>query len=419
MQNRFITLILVLLACTTLQATTRKVLFIGNSYTYFNNMPAIFQSFALAKGDTVIFDMSAPGGYTFQQHSVDATTAAKITAQQWDIVVLQEQSQMPAFPPAQVATDVYPYAHILDSLIHHNDTCTQTMFLMTWGHQNGDPGNCAGYPVICSYEGMQARLRESYLQMMQDNQGVMAPVGAAWKVVHDSFPTIGLWIADSSHPQVAGSYLEACVLYDAVFHKRSLGGTYLSGLSAADAQTLQRIADKVTIDSMSQWIQYGHYPYATYNHTQPVANTISFTNHSTSATHYTWSFGDAGTDTAASPVHTYLSPGIYTVTLTAGNDCFTETRKDTIHVGITTGIGTTTTATPPISILQNGNGSITLVFPAGQLYDQLEIYDSRGRVVSRQAIGATSITSTLPPGLYLCIAYSADHQLVWKSKVAL
>src|ERR1700748_2007916 len=180
-----------------LYGTTRKVLFIGDSYTYVNNMPLMVKELAASLGDTLIYDESDPGGFTFEQHSSYAPTIAKIFSQQWDIVVLQEQSERPAFPPSQVALQVYPYARILDSLIHANDTCTQTMFMMTWGHANGDPANCPVYPVICTYEGMQQRLRESYMEMTEDNNAIVAPVGAAWKTIRDSFPTLELYQTDS------------------------------------------------------------------------------------------------------------------------------------------------------------------------------------------------------------------------------
>ena len=186
-------------------ATTRKVLFIGNSYTYTNNMPLMLQQLSASLGDTLIYDESDPGGYTLAQHSAYAPTIAKIFSQQWDIVVLQEQSELPSFPPAEVDTEVYPYAHKLDSMIHANDSCTQTIFLMTWGHGNGDPLNCGSYPAICTYDGMQIRLRESYMQMTQDNHAIVAPVGVAWKMVMDSIPSIWLYISDSSHPLPTGS----------------------------------------------------------------------------------------------------------------------------------------------------------------------------------------------------------------------
>jgi hypothetical protein len=93
---------------------TIKALFIGNSYTYYNNLPQLTANIALSLGDTLTFDSNTIGGYTFEQHSTNTTTITKITAQPWDYVILQEQSQLPSFPPSQVQADVLPFADSLD-----------------------------------------------------------------------------------------------------------------------------------------------------------------------------------------------------------------------------------------------------------------------------------------------------------------
>ncbi|MCC7466355.1 MAG: PKD domain-containing protein, partial [Saprospiraceae bacterium] len=60
--------------------------------------------------------------------------------------------------------------------------------------------------------------------------------------------------------------------------------------------------------------------------------TASFTNTSTNATSYLWDFGDGMTSTEANPVHTYTTPGVYTVTLSATNACRTHTQTATVGV---------------------------------------------------------------------------------------
>jgi PKD repeat protein len=62
--------------------------------------------------------------------------------------------------------------------------------------------------------------------------------------------------------------------------------------------------------------------------------TVQFTNTSTGATTYLWNFGDGNTSTQTNPAHTYLTPGSYTVTLTAtnGNCSKTATQTNLIHV---------------------------------------------------------------------------------------
>ena len=70
-----------------------KVLFIGNSYTYVNDLPSLVVGLADAAGGRKIeTDQRLPGGYTFQQHVKDSKAIEKIRERKWDVVVLQGHS---------------------------------------------------------------------------------------------------------------------------------------------------------------------------------------------------------------------------------------------------------------------------------------------------------------------------------------
>ncbi len=406
--RKILPLLLFILSSVHTNATTRRVLFIGNSYVFTNNMPVILQQLATSMGDTLIYDESVPGGMTLQGHSTDPTTLNKIKAQQWDIVVLQEQSQRPAFSPAQVAVEVYPYARKLDSLVRANKPCTETMFFMTWGRKNGDASNCAAYPPICTYLGMQQSLRESYMQMAQDNNAIVSPVGAAWKQVRDSFPAIDLYSPDESHPSVSGSYLAACVFYASIFHKNPTASTFNNGLSAADAANLKRIAGKVVLDSFSKWNMYGNYTYA--NFTKSVAGyTATFTNTSVYANTNSWTFGNGNTSTMVSPSHTYTANGKYQVTLTASNTCFTETKKDSVSIGAVS-IKSIFDEKPDI-ITSNYNGKTELLNSSTSTLT-ISIYDVSGKQIKSMPLKANkSIQLELQAGIYIYKAIDEDGKV--------
>ncbi|MBC7864382.1 MAG: SGNH/GDSL hydrolase family protein [Bacteroidia bacterium] len=219
---------------------TVRVLFIGNSYTYVNNLPQLIADLALSKGDRLIFDQHTPGGYTLKKHSADVITLKKIAAGIWDFVILQCQSQEASIDSAQVATNVLPYAHKLDSLIHAADPCVETVFYMTWGRKNGDPSACSTYSPVCTYAGMQERLCKSYLLMGQLNNATVAPVGSIWREIKNSNPAYDLYESDGSHPSIWGSYIAACTFYEILFQKTSLGATYYSTIPKEDAQFIQQ-----------------------------------------------------------------------------------------------------------------------------------------------------------------------------------
>lgn len=400
MNYRILLLAVLLVSGNVLHARTVKVLFLGNSYVYSNNLPLMLQQMATANGDTLVYDQNVPGGYTLEQHSTDATTLAKIKSQQWDIVILQEQSQRPAFSPGQVATGVYPFAKKLDSLIRDNNSCTETMFYMTWGRKNGDASNCVAYPPICTYDGMQAGLRTSYLQMAQDNNAVTAPVGAAWKAVRDSIPSIDLYVADESHPSAHGTYLAACVFYASIFHKSPHGNTFTATISATDAERLQYFAAKVTLDSLNNWQQHGDLVVADYTHSATGPNVRAFQNTSIKATTYNWNFGDGNTSILKDPANTYAASGIYNVTLTASNACFSEQKTDTVNIG-GVGIAEVNTGDPAITVSQLGGGKVILNIPAG--YQTLQIHNISGAKVAQKTLNGNSATLTyqLATGNYI------------------
>lgn len=252
-----VTLLLLLIITTNFvgysQPITKSVLFLGNSYTAYNNLPNLVENIANSLGDSLIHDRNTPGGQTMAGHASNATSLSKISSQEWDYVVLQSQSQEPSFPPSQVANDVYPYAERLTDSIRRNTSCGTPLFYMTWGRKNGDASNCAAYPPICTYEGMQQRLRESYMEMASTNQGRISPVGTAWKRVRKEYPGIELYAPDESHPSYAGSFLAASVFYCSVFQKSCEASDFVGSLDSTTASILRKIASETVLDSLGLW----------------------------------------------------------------------------------------------------------------------------------------------------------------------
>lgn len=324
-----------LLAVTFSDSQSFEVLFIGNSYTYTNNLPEMLRELALSNGDTLIYDSYTPGGYTFELHSSDPNTIAKIKERKWDFVILQEQSQRPSFPPSQVAVEVYPYAILLDSMINANHKCTETVFFMTWGRKYGDQLNCPFYPPVCTFAGMQQRLRESYLEMGNILSATVAPAGIAWKYSMEADSNVNLYLNDNSHPSIAGSYLTACVFYSVLFQKNPLGSTYISTLNPTTASFLQNIAASTVMDSLSTWNINVNMPKADF-YVSVNNNKVDFTNTSYKANQYNWDFGDGTSDTVSDPVHTYMNTGNYLISLKASSDCASDIKFDTVEIVTTT-----------------------------------------------------------------------------------
>jgi len=232
---------------------TVEALFLGNSYTAVNDLPLLISQLANASNDVLLYQSNCPGGATLNTHFTNGTSISQITAQKWDVVILQAQSQEPAFSPAQVAQETLPFALKLDSIIHSNDSCTKTIFYETWGRKYGDVANCPFYPPICTYTGMQDRLKASYKLFADTCQAILAPAGEAWRQSIALDSSLNLYQGDNSHPSMEGSYLTACVFYEVLFNKSVVNNSFFASVDPAVALSLQQIAHAVVTDSSSVW----------------------------------------------------------------------------------------------------------------------------------------------------------------------
>jgi hypothetical protein len=99
-----VTLSLLLIGGSTLGAERPlRIFFVGNSYTFVNDLPGVLTGLAEAsRGRRIVTGQHTPGGYTLEQHVKDGKAADDIRKQKWDVVVLQEQSVLPIVQPASM-----------------------------------------------------------------------------------------------------------------------------------------------------------------------------------------------------------------------------------------------------------------------------------------------------------------------------
>lgn len=231
--------------CSDNSGVSTRVLFIGNSYTYVNDLPGVFTQLACSGQHLVETGMLAPGGWTLADHVNDSNTQTELAAKKWDYVVLQEQSLMPAFEQNRVQY-TYPAARTLVRMIRDNGA--EPMFFMTWGRRDGVPEY-----GLNDYGTMQKQLTTGYLTIADELGVAVAPVGSAWEQVHQQHPGINLWQSDGSHPTENGTYLAACVFYAAIFNESPQGLSYTAQIPADTAKTLQSIAADVVLTDSVQW----------------------------------------------------------------------------------------------------------------------------------------------------------------------
>lgn len=236
------------------QDDTLRVLFIGNSHTYYNDLPLLFVNLAQSGGHPAVKDMSAPGGYTLLQHTTNATTLSKISQGTWDYVVLQEQS---AYPVIEYYRDssMYPSARMLDSLIRSSGQ--QTAFYMTWGWRDGGQREINGHtsPEFRDYFHMQDSVTAAYCRIADELDDTLVPAGNAWARAKHADSSLVLWQDDGYHPQLIGSYMAACVFYAKFFNESPIGLSYTAGIAQDTALFLQTCANQAVVGIDEQPLQ--------------------------------------------------------------------------------------------------------------------------------------------------------------------
>ena len=221
----------------------RKVLFIGNSFTYYNN--SLHYHVEQLRRKSMSVKAFAPynyraatiaGGYWYEQlANVDHLTEGKA----WDAVVLQGHSTE--------AVDEDKQLIFRESLKESRDLLlargvTPYLF-MTWAYQH-DPS-------------MIKPLERQYNALAKDLNLKLVPVGSAFSRALTLRPTLKLHAKDGIHPSRAGTYLAACVFYAALYNESPVGLSYTMDLPDKTVRFLQRIAAQTVITEPTKLI-YQH-----------------------------------------------------------------------------------------------------------------------------------------------------------------
>jgi hypothetical protein len=214
-------------------AQCTRVLFIGNSYTYVNDLPGTFARLAASGGHRVETAMIAPGGAFLSDEVANPDTATTIAATSWTAVVLQEQSERPA-SASEASAMFLPAASRLAAMAVADGA--RPLLLETWAHRDGWP------EMRQDYAAMQTAIDQAYAAASAQSGAAVVPAGEAWQRVLARDPTIALWQDDGSHPAPAGTYLAACALYQTVFGTSPVGLSDHEGLPDSMAAELQQVA---------------------------------------------------------------------------------------------------------------------------------------------------------------------------------
>lgn len=238
-----------------------NVLFLGNSYTYVNDLPAIIEGIASDENKVFYHESVTPGGCTLFQHVTSQNSLSKIRKGNWDFVVLQEQSQLPSIDYYRHNTLKPSYQAIYDSIMLYNPNAKVVGYL-TWGRRYGGM-QCVnfGEGLYCSadfvdFNHMQDTLTAAYCENAYATNSYVAPVGEAWKAALAKDQNLILHSSDNSHPSYEGSYLAACVFHAIFWNESPIGIYHSDQINDSKAELLQSIAHDVVFNNLKKWNLY-------------------------------------------------------------------------------------------------------------------------------------------------------------------
>ena len=163
------------------------VLFVGNSLTFFNEMPKMTSAIAASERRPLLVEQVTQSGASLEDLWFRTDALKRIWLDHWDYVILQERSGRAAMDRGPL---FFQYLRMFADQVRRSGA-TPVLF-MTWY-----PGN------------------EQFFRSAAERENVaLLPVGRAWKREYD-------W--DGVHPNLFGSYLIACSVYAMLYNQPPVG----------------------------------------------------------------------------------------------------------------------------------------------------------------------------------------------------
>ena len=222
-----------------------SILFIGNSYTFWHDLPNLFKSAAESADIDVTVDSVTHGGYSLitfadeNDHKVDdlgkgngSMVAKKLNDNKYDIVFLQDYSTQ----TLNSKKDFYAGVYLLNEKVKANGA--KSVLYATWARKEGS-SELGKYTV----ESMTKTIAANYNVMGEVLNAPVSPVGIAFYKCITKYKDIELYDSDMSHPSICGHYLAALCLFATIYGLSPEAVTFKpDGVDDATAAILKQIA---------------------------------------------------------------------------------------------------------------------------------------------------------------------------------
>jgi hypothetical protein len=235
---KFVVLIFLLFFSSQIFGKELNILFIGNSYTYRNHMPKLFEKIAHLNGKKVNVYTNTKGRTSFYGHSMRQKMFKAIAWKKWDLVVLQGSSRDMIKGEKTFKEKTIPGLEKILSSIKNNHRLTKVFFFMTWAYQKGFGK--------MSYDDMTLNVKKGYEGLSEKYNIPVVPVGLAWREIVQKYQKTKLYQPDEAHPSLKGSYLTASCFYVSIFKEKPK--KHLSLFNEKLQQKLEETSFKIVKD---------------------------------------------------------------------------------------------------------------------------------------------------------------------------
>ncbi len=171
-----------------------RVLFIGNSHTYYNDMPKLFADICRESGCETAVTMLTHGGKGWDFHLEEPEVRFNIRYGDYDAVVLQHT----AHPMGDLDVMEACGRELVDWVLQAG---ARPILYMTWTTREDG-------------EAAQPQMAEAYRKLQRQTGCELAPVGEMWWAYHKEHPEVELYDGDGKHASKEGSKLAASVIAD-------------------------------------------------------------------------------------------------------------------------------------------------------------------------------------------------------------
>lgn len=172
-----------------------RILFIGNSHTYFNDMPQMVADRFRGEGYDCEVTMLAHGGWFLEQHVQEPDVRFNILCGHYDYVVLQEHSH--PFGPEE---RFFGAVRTLNAWIR--EAGSRPVIYMTWARKDEE----------CE----QARMTAVHRAVAEEIDALLASVGERWWGYRNSHPEIEMYYEDGAHASESGSAFAAECIWETI-----------------------------------------------------------------------------------------------------------------------------------------------------------------------------------------------------------